>query len=315
VNAVRDEVTVDAPAISVCVCTFRRPALLERLLAALTMQAGAPAFEVIVVDNDAQASAAAPLAAAAGEPRLQLRTAVETRQNIALARNCSVRLARAAWIAFVDDDEEPVAGWLASLHGAAIASGADGVAGPVVPRLPPDAPAWLARAGLYERPRHPTGATVPPGELRTGNLLIRREALLRGAAPDGPFDPGFGLSGGSDSKLLRSLAERGARFVWCDEAEVLETVPPARTRLRYLLENAFGAGHIYARQQVAAHGMRAAPALVIRGAGAVGVGSALALASLPLGRHRAARWARVAVTGMGKLLGLAGGRFERYAQR
>jgi succinoglycan biosynthesis protein ExoM len=307
--------TMDAPAISVCVCTFRRPQLLERLLAALAAQADAPPFEVIVVDNDARRSAAAVLAAAASEPRLHLRVAVEVRQNIALARNCSVRLARAAWLAFIDDDEEPVAGWLAGLHRAATACRADGVAGPVVPRLPPETPAWIARAGLHERPRHRTGAIVPAGELRTGNLLIRRDVLLRGAAPDGPFDPGFGLSGGSDSKLLRSVAETGARFVWCDEAAVLETIPPARTRLRYLVENAFGAGHVYARQRVASRGMRAAPLLVIRGAGAVGVGSAMALASLPLGPHRSARWARLAVTGAGKLLGLIGGRFDRYAQK
>src|SRR5262249_19198724 len=124
-----------------------------------------------------------------------------------------------------------------------------------------------------------------------------------------------GLSGGSDSKRLRELAEGGARFVWCDEAAVHETIAPARTTLRYLVENSFGAGHIYTRQRVARVGMRAVPALVIRGAGAVGVGSALAVASLPLGRHRAARWARMAMIGAGKLLGLAGGRFERYALR
>jgi succinoglycan biosynthesis protein ExoM len=305
---------MDAPAISVCVCTFRRPELLERLLAALAAQADAPPFEVIVVDNDVRRSAAGVLAAAANEPRLDLRGAVEARQSIALARNCSVRLARGSWISFVDDDEAPVAGWLASLHRAAVAARADGAAGPVVPRLPPETPAWIVRAGLYERPRHPTGATVPVGELRTGNLLIRRETLLRGAAPEGPFDSRFGLSGGEDSMLFISLAKGGARFVWCDEAAVFETVPPARTRLRYLVKSAFGAGHVYARQEIASQGMRAVPWLLMRGAGAVGVGSTMALASLPLGPHRAAPWARIAVTGVGKLLGVIGGRFERYAQ-
>lgn len=304
---------MDAPAISVCVCTFRRPELLRRLLAALAAQVDAPPFEVIVVDNDAQRSADAVLAAARALP-LQLRTAAEPCQSIALARNGSVQQARAAWLAFIDDDEEPVAGWLAGLHRAAVAHGADGAAGPVVPRLPPETPAWLVRAGLHERPRHPTGAAVPGDELRTGNLLIQRATLLRGAPPDGPFDPRFGLTGGEDSQLFHRLAGGGARFVWCDEAVVFESVPPGRTRLRYLAETAFAAGHIYARVQVAARGSRAVPSLLVRGAGAVGVGSVMALASLPLGRHRAAPWARIAVTGAGKLLGLAGGRFERYAQ-
>src|SRR5215831_3883535 len=112
--------TMDAPAISICVCTFRRPELLQRLLVALAAQIGAPPFEVIVVDNDALRSAAAVLAAAASDRRLDLHTAVEVPQSIALARNHSVRLARAAWIAFVDDDEEPELGWLAELHRVAL---------------------------------------------------------------------------------------------------------------------------------------------------------------------------------------------------
>lgn len=306
---------MDAPAISICVCTFQRPALLARLLAALAVQAGAPRFEVVVVDNDAAGSAKAVLTAAARDPRLALRSAVEPRQSIALARNRSVRLARAEWLAFIDDDEEPAAGWLAGLHRAARAFGADAVAGPVVPRLPPATPAWFVRAGVYDRPRHATGARVPPGELRTGNLLIRRDVLLRGAPADGPFDPRFGLSGGEDSKLLRGLARRGARFVWCDEAEVVETIPAARTRVGYLVATAFGAGHIYARQELALRGRRAMPGFVIRGLGALVVGSAMALASLPRGPDHAVRWARLAVTGAGKLLGLAGGRYDRYARR
>jgi succinoglycan biosynthesis protein ExoM len=281
---------------------------------ALAVQADAPPFEVVVVDNDASGSAAAVLAAAVRDLGLQLHAAVEVRQSIALARNRSVRLARAPWLAFVDDDEEPVPGWLAGLHRTAIAARADGAAGPVVPRLPAEAPAWIVRAGLYERPRHPTGANVPAGELRTGNLLIRRDVLLGSAAPDGPFDPRFGLSGGEDSKLFQSLARAGARFVWCDEAAVFETVLHARLRVRYLVESAFGAGHAYARQEIASHGTRVVPSLLIRGAGAVGVGSAMALASLPLGPHRAARWGQLAVTGLGKLLALAGGRFDRYAR-
>jgi succinoglycan biosynthesis protein ExoM len=300
------------PAISVCVCTFRRPQLLARLLAALAAQTDAPRFEVVVVDNDAARSADPVLAAAAALP-LALRAAVEARQSIALARNRGVALARAPWLAFVDDDEQPVPRWLADLHRAAVAHSADGVAGPVVPSFPPEAPDWVVRAGLYERPRHPTGAIVPVGELRTGNLLIHRNVLLGDAPADGPFDRQFGLSGGEDSHRLQALARGGARFVWCDEAIVFEDVPLARTTLRYLAESAFASGHVYARLAMASRGRRAMPVLLARGAAAAGLGSVMALATFPLGVHRSARWARLAVTGAGKLLGLAGGRFERYA--
>src|ERR1700686_2741879 len=42
--------------VSVCIATYRRPEGLGRLLTSLTEQQGAPPFDVIVVDNDAQHS-------------------------------------------------------------------------------------------------------------------------------------------------------------------------------------------------------------------------------------------------------------------
>ena len=50
--------------ISVCVCTYKRPEYLKRLLMSLTEQVIADdfLFEVVVVDNDLQASAQLPAA-------------------------------------------------------------------------------------------------------------------------------------------------------------------------------------------------------------------------------------------------------------
>lgn len=297
------------PLISVCICTYRRPWLLERLLTALAAQEDLPgAFEVIVVDNDDEGSANGILAAARHRhPGLALRTAREPRKNIAHARNRSVALAEGAWIAFVDDDEEPGPTWLAALYRTARAFAADGVSAPVVPRVPDGAAGWIVRGRFFERPRHPTGAQVPIGELRTGNLLIRRELLVNPTlGPDGPFDPAFGLSGGEDNHLLGRLASAGACFVWCDDAPVHEVVPEERATLRYLLRNAYRGGHTYARQQLRGVGQRAVPTLVLRGGGAAGAGAVLAVASLPFGIHRSVRWARIGVAGAAKLLAITG---------
>lgn len=307
---------------SVCVCTFRRPTLLLALLDALVAQQGAGSFEVVVVDNDRAGSAAPALAEARRRhPRLRLRDFVEPEQNIALARNRVVHEARGSWLAFIDDDEQPGPRWLATLRAAQKRHRADAVLGPVVPRLPDDAPAWLARGRFHERPRHPTGTAVPTDELRTGNLLIRR-ALL-GPTPtkpaahgsiEGPFDRRYGLTGGEDTEALSRLLASGARFVWCDEAEVSEAVPRERATLRYLARRSFAGGHGHARWMLRRLGSRAVPRLVVRGAGALGL-AALALGWPPGWRQGwlwLARWTRIGAGGLGKLAGLSRVDFQSY---
>jgi succinoglycan biosynthesis protein ExoM len=317
------------PLVSVCICTYRRPELLARLLDALAVQQGlAGPYEVIVVDNDRERSAAAVLdAARARHPALGLAAACEPRQSIARARNRAVGLARGEWVAFIDDDEEPTTTWLATMYGTARACRADGVVAPVIPRLPPGVAAWVIRGRFLERPRHATGTRVPDDELRTGNLLVRRAVLIgaaRSAAsedaarPDdqeGPFDPAYGLSGGEDSDLFGRLAQRGVRFVWCDEAPVHEAVPAQRATLRYLLSLAFAAGQVHAHQRVRAQGTRALPQLLGRGGAAACIGGVLALVTMPLGFDRAVHWARIAAAGAGKLAGSTGSRSERYGRR
>jgi succinoglycan biosynthesis protein ExoM len=333
------------PIVSVCVCTFRRPALLGALLDALAAQRHAPRFEVVVVDNDAGASAARVIAAARAQyPAMDLRDHAEPEQNIALARNRAVAEARGRFVAFIDDDEQPVATWLGALAGTAARTGADGVFGPVLARLAPGVPEWIARGHFFDRPRHLTGTPVPDDELRTGNAFLRRSLLQhtpappsvfsraaddegpageRAAGPEpradrepirGPFDPRYGLSGGEDSVLLGRLAESGARFVWCDEAVVHERVPVERARLRWLLERSFGAGCGHARLRIERVGPAAVPSLLLRGGGALALGALLAPLSLPLDLARAVRLARIGAAGAGKLAGVAGHHVEPYRQ-
>lgn len=333
---------MDEIGISVCVCTYRRPPLLARLLDGLARQEGLSArFEVVVVDNDREGSAGPVVGEARRRhPGLALATAVEPIQNIARARNRTVRMARGTWLAFIDDDEAPSPRWLAALMRAAAEHSADGVFGPVLPILPAAAPAWVWRGGFFDRPRHATGELVPDAELRTSNGLIRRDLLVppppaparrhlpvvgggataatartgdgAPAIDPAPFDERYGLSGGEDSVLLTALARRGARFVWSDDATVMEMVPHDRTTVAYLLRRSFGAGCGHARLRLEREGMRALPSLLARGGGAVGAGAVLAVASLPLGFDHAVRWSRIGAAGAGKLAAIAGLRYETY---
>ena len=110
--------------------------------------------------------------------------------------------------------------------------------------LETEPPAWLKKAGFYDRPRHQSGLVVTWQKSRTGNVLLRRAALER-VSP--VFDEAFG-EGGEDLDFFRRMNAVGHQFVWCDEAPVYETVPPYRWTRRFLVHRALLRGQNTLRQ-------------------------------------------------------------------
>lgn len=234
--------------ISVCICTYKRPRLLARTLDGVLSQAthGAFTLEAVVVDNDGSRSAQELVSAYQRRGTHRVVYDCEPEQSIALARNRAIQNAAGDLIAFVDDDESPATDWLHRMYQCLLESDADGVLGPVLPHFPPGAPEWLSKSGLCERPRNGTGSPVRGKDLRTGNILLRRQVFKN---DERWFDPALGLTGGSDGDFLWRQIQAGRSFVWCDEAEVFETVPPERWRAEFYLKRNFrigtGAGGIY----------------------------------------------------------------------
>ena len=124
---------VEVDHICVCVCTYKRPELLEQLLAKLERQRTGDSFSysVVVVDNDIHESARRTVESFAMNSVIPARYFVEKEQNIALARNRAVANAQGEFIAFIDDDESPIDDWLQLMRDAIIKYGVDGVLGPV----------------------------------------------------------------------------------------------------------------------------------------------------------------------------------------
>ncbi len=294
--------------VSVCVATCRRPLGLTRLLASLE-QLECPSgvsFEVVVVDNDPEASAAPVLSRYAG--LLELRSFAEPERNIARARNRAVREARGRWLAFVDDDEAVEPNWLAAYWSEVQAGACDGYFGPVLPRLERVVTPWLDPQAFFAGPRLSSGTPVGPGEMATNNAFVRAKLFA-----ECRFDPCFGLSGGEDSEIFSRMWRAGARFRWCDEARVNEWIPPARHRLGWLTRRAFRGGVVHTRLELRRLGSRAALRQVLPGAcaGLLFFGVVLPLAALA-GRASAARiWLR-GCTQVGHLWALAGGEFREY---
>ena len=305
--------TETQPAVSVCICTFKRPALLVLLLAELERQIGADAgVEFVVADNDPEHSAREVLAEWA--QRLPLRSVHVPVPNIASARNAVVAAARAPWLAFIDDDESPDPGWLDKLRAAQQKFDADVVFAPVLPRYVEGTADWLRLGGYFDRPRFATGTRIGTRDARTGNVLLRADQVKALGAT--PFDVAFGRTGAEDTVLFRELLARGAVFVWCDEATVQEEVPLARANSGWLLRRSYRLGQTWAVSETyqlrggawlaraCSLGARATLQLLV----AVG----LALVLWPFSRIRSFRWVRIGVAQLGKLSALAGHRYHEY---
>lgn len=225
--------------IDVCVATHRRPALLAGLLESLAGQRtdGSFAYRVIVVDNDVRRSAAEVVARFARRS-VDVAYDVEPERNISRVRNRALAHARATFVATIDDDGVAAPEWLLRLVTAQRRHRADAVLGPVERVLPAGAPAWMRDSGVLELPNPPSGSTAGFVD-NTANSLFRR-ALVDGCPQ--AFDPGFGRTGGEDTKFFHDLRLRGARLVWEREARVRELFSPERASLLWLLQRSFREG-------------------------------------------------------------------------
>jgi glycosyltransferase involved in cell wall biosynthesis len=222
--------------IDVCICTYKRPQLLLRLLTALGTQdtGGLFTYSVVVADNDHLESARQIVTDFAATTPIPIRYCVEPCQNIALARNKAIENATGDFVALIDDDEEPFPDWLFRLVTAIESYAADGVLGPIVPRFLTSPPDWVVRGRFFDRPSPPTGTWLRWKQTRTGNALLRRRIF---GDPGNRFRPEC-RHGGEDVDFFRRMIADGMRFVWCAEARVQEAVPAERSRRRYLLKRA-----------------------------------------------------------------------------
>ncbi len=224
------------PRISVCVCTFKRPELLARLLDALSIQntGGRFCFDIVISDDDKGHSARTVVDAFAERCALPVLYCSDPQQNIALARNNALRLATGDFIAFIDDDEFPEPDWLARMLDTCEHFKTAGVLGPVRPHFDSPPPQWLVKGRFCERAEHPTGTILRGEECRTGNLLFRRD--LVSGDPE-PFRRQFG-TGGEDKDFFMRMTRLGHEFRWCNEAPVYEVVTRDRWTRSYYLRRA-----------------------------------------------------------------------------
>ena len=222
--------------ISVCVPTFRRNQMLERLLRNLALQetGGLFDFSVVVVDNDAAGPARETMNRLRAELALEITYGIESERSIPAARNHALRLARGNYIGIIDDDEFPLQHWLITMYRAIQAFDVDGALGPVHPFFGQKPPNWLVRGRFCERPVYRTGTILNWDQTRTGNVLLRKDVFDKHQLF---FDLKWKTSG-SDRAFFKEAMMAGYRFIAVEEAPVYEIVLPQRWTKRYWLKRA-----------------------------------------------------------------------------
>jgi glycosyltransferase involved in cell wall biosynthesis len=222
---------------TIVIPSYRRPRDLERTVASVLAQQGVAApYELLVVDNDPEGSAAAAAQAMAARALVPIRYVHEPRPGISHARNTGVEHAAGRYLAFLDDDEVVEPDWLAHFLAVLKKFGADAAVGPVLPRFPADGPPIDAyRRRVYTRDaRLPTG--TPLLRWNIGNSIFDKARCFAGPEP---FLPKLGRTGGEDTLFMRQLTRHGRKLIWCGEAIAWESVPADRLEADYLLRRAF----------------------------------------------------------------------------
>lgn len=210
--------------LSVIINTFERPRALAHCLEALTRQAGAEPFEVIVVDDGGEVDLEPAVAPVRGGLSLRLERIAHAGR--AAARNRGVALARGSRILFLGDDVIAAPECVA-IH----QSRSDpkiAVVGPYPLKNPCGSPPF--RRWAEPNPQHEITDRENAGFwfFATGNLSMDR-AVFNDL---GGFDPRFTVYGWEDIDLGLRFELAGGRLVFDERAAALHEHPPmTRTAL------------------------------------------------------------------------------------
>lgn len=240
-------------AVSVVVCTYRRPQLLDLCLDSLVQQTAAIGpHEILIIDNSPQREAHPVVErwqAVFAEREVALRCVLEESTGVAFARNRGLAEASAPLIAFIDDDERALPGWLERLIApfAVFGERVDIVAGEVEPDfggIP--RPDWLSDDMLHIfscRWGWDTEARFlrPQEWFGEGNCAFRKRLF-----DTQEFPTDLGRNGGnlmsSEGAVFAPLRAKGAATYFVPQAKVSHRIHQDRLDKRWVLRRMFYQG-------------------------------------------------------------------------
>jgi glycosyltransferase involved in cell wall biosynthesis len=201
--------------ISVVIATKDRAEYLHRTLVSLEAQAGAPRFEIVVVDNGSTDTTAAVVEQRRTRAPFTVNYVTEPQPNRAKARNRGVEAATGEYLLFCDDDVQAPSGWIAA-HAAAHGGTHEYVVNGPILNVP-----------SYERRPRPSVANYSRAFLCTCNVSVSKRAFVS----VGGFDEAFELYGWEDTELGLRLRRSGTRWRFAWDAYLWHIKLPAQNTL------------------------------------------------------------------------------------
>lgn len=234
------------PSVSAVVCTYDRYETLAAAIRSIEAQTLArDRFEIVVVDNSPDQARAARMAENyRAEPRL--RYVLQPEPGAANARNTGARAARAAIVAFADDDVIVDPGWLqAILDAFAAFPGAGVVGGRVRLRFDGGRPVWLPDALLNYLSKVDLGDSrrikAPAEWFASANMAMARDAFeaVRGfSLALGRRGAGLSLLSNEDIDIVDRIVALGRPAIYAPDAVVVHPIDPARLSPRWFRRRA-----------------------------------------------------------------------------
>ncbi len=227
--------------INICVCTYKRPQLLNKCLSSLSeinLPENADVF-VTIIDNDLEESARPIVENKSPSFPVQLNYKHEKQRGIPFARNRAIfeteRLG-GDYLVFIDDDEWAESEWLVKLYDYCRQYGGEiVVSGVVVSDIPEKTPTHIS--GLFNKKQRSTGTNLT--SCATNNVLVPM-ILIRKF--DLKFDESNPLAGGTDTIFFVQACSRGVVIKKMAEAIVHETIPENRLSIRWMAKRKYRAG-------------------------------------------------------------------------
>lgn len=220
--------------LSVIICTYNRGKYIPLVLNSLSKQTlSADDYEVLVVNNNSPDDTAEIISSYQKEnPRMPLRSFLETNPGISHARNRGVNEAKGTIIVFLDDDETTDPSFLQNVKDFFLHYPDAGIsAGPVVPVFETKPPGWLSNyitraiTGAYDKGN--AIKKLPPRDYPgTGHACFRKDLF----AKYGAFNTELGRKGtsllGAEDKdfFLRLMAGKESCY-YVPGAKIYHHIP------------------------------------------------------------------------------------------
>jgi len=237
--------------ISVCIATYKRPLLLEKLLVSLLNQKNIDQYnlEIVVVDNDPQKTAEPVInkfkELIISNSRYSIKYDMQPEKNIALTRNRTVELATGNYLYFIDDDEYADEYCIYNHLKVMKEFDADVTFGNVLPYFEENVSNIIKAAKTFYKLNSPDGNRTKI--LATSNTLLKISTFKQFNIY---FNPDYGITGGSDNEFFLKMYNQGFKLVSASSSIVYEFIPHNRSNLLWLIKRVFRTGNNYSRSLI-----------------------------------------------------------------